>query len=68
MPAIVSVNPDQAEWVVEDDPSMPRKLELILTDKDEELHRITFEESALRELAMLLRGIQEGWPGALGGH
>lgn len=69
MPAIVSVNPDLAELEVDEDQRIePARLTLILTDKADEQHRLVLEAPALRELAMLLRGIQERFPGLLGGH
>lgn len=66
MTEIVSINPNDA--VFETDTDQPGRLSLVLTDKDGQLHRLTFEASALREFAEIFRGIQERFPGALGVH
>jgi hypothetical protein len=66
MSAIVSVNPDLCEF--QHSGGNPTELTLILTDKDGQQHRLVLEKDALRELALLIRGIQAQFPDALGGH
>jgi hypothetical protein len=62
---IDSADPDMAEFERDDDGSSEPQLTLILTDRDDQMHRLTLAGRALRELATLFRAIQEKFPGIL---
>jgi hypothetical protein len=63
MTVMVSANPELMELETGDGEE-PR-LTLILTDTDDQLHRLSLEGRAMRELAMIFRSIQEQFPGLL---
>jgi hypothetical protein len=65
MTIIVSVNPDMGEFERNDDGSSEPQLTLILTDTDDQMHRLILAGRALRELATIFRAIQEKFPGIL---
>ncbi len=67
MTAIVSIDPEAMEFEPAHDQE-PHRIRLVLTDTDDQQHRLTLEGRAISDLALIFRAIQERFPGVLGGH